>query len=633
MVDLFVSYKSQDRARLKPLVDALEADGIAIWWDAHIGGGDAWREAIEQNLNAARCVLVVWSKGSTGAEGHFVRDEATRAQRRNAYLPVLIDPVEPPLGFGEIQALSLIGWKGDRADPQYHALLTAVRAILDGKRLPASVKLGGRPRAGMDRRLALAGGGLAALLAAGAGGWALWPRAEAKDASIAVMPFANLSGDPTQAYFADGIAEELRSALTRIPQFTVIGRNSSEAARNEDTRTAAAKLGVASILTGSVRRSPSMIRISAQLVSGKDGVEHWSESYDRAPGDSLEIQSAIAQSVAQALQIRLLPQEKDLLSVGGTRNAKAHDLLLRAFDATRSDDTDESYTRALALVDSALQLDAHYGEALAHRARMIGLLAQNAPTAEEVQQGMQRAIEAGRIAVSEAPKLASAYSGLAQGLKGALDLREARRTYEQGVAVGGGSESLRGQAQLLSGVGEFDAALRAIELATKLDPLFRTNLTIQASVLYYGRRYAEALDAGLKSTVLFPKMFYGKTVAGDSLNMLGRYREALVQYGRLPNLHFSRLTGEAIALAKLGDLPGSDARLKSLDDTYKDSIIYQFAQIRSQRGVVDLACTMLEKALALRDAGLTVIFADPYLDPIRREARFQAVVKALGPTR
>ncbi len=154
MTDLFVSYKSEDRARVAPLVAALEADGVGIWWDAHIGGGSEWRDQIESELNAARCVLVVWSERSTGQGGSFVRDEATRSLRRGVYLPVRIDPVEPPLGFGETQALSLIGWKGDRSDPHYQALLAAVQAVIAGKPRPIPPAYQ-PPRRGLDRRLVL----------------------------------------------------------------------------------------------------------------------------------------------------------------------------------------------------------------------------------------------------------------------------------------------------------------------------------------------------------------------------------------------------------------------------------------------------------------------------------------------
>src|SRR5436309_2396183 len=127
MSDVFVSYKAEDRRRIKPLVEALEADGYSVWWDEQIGGGTAWRHSIEAELNAAKCVIVAWSRRSVGPEGTFVQDEATRAQQRRVYVPVLIDKVHLPLGFGETQALPLTGWHGDRSDSRYQAVLAAVR--------------------------------------------------------------------------------------------------------------------------------------------------------------------------------------------------------------------------------------------------------------------------------------------------------------------------------------------------------------------------------------------------------------------------------------------------------------------------------------------------------------------------
>ena len=127
MSDVFVSYKAEDRRRVKPLVEALEADGYSVWWDEQIGGGTAWRHSIEVELNAAKCVIVAWSKRSVGPEGTFVQDEATRAQQRHVYVPVLIDKVHLPLGFGETQALPLASWKGSKADP--HSLAVDVNPL------------------------------------------------------------------------------------------------------------------------------------------------------------------------------------------------------------------------------------------------------------------------------------------------------------------------------------------------------------------------------------------------------------------------------------------------------------------------------------------------------------------------
>jgi hypothetical protein len=107
---VFVSYKSEDRERLRPLVEALETEGFDVWWDARIEAGVAWRDSIEQQLESALCVVVAWTERSVGPEGRFVRDEAGRALSRGAYLPVLLDAVRLPIGFGEVQALSLVGW-------------------------------------------------------------------------------------------------------------------------------------------------------------------------------------------------------------------------------------------------------------------------------------------------------------------------------------------------------------------------------------------------------------------------------------------------------------------------------------------------------------------------------------------
>src|SRR5258708_39161119 len=120
MSDVFISYKAEDRRRVQPLVEALQSEELSVWWDEHIGAGDAWRETIEHQLDDARSVIVHWSKRSVGPAGKFVRDEASRAQRRSTYVPVLIDPVEPPLGFAEGQATSLRGRHVDRSAPHYH---------------------------------------------------------------------------------------------------------------------------------------------------------------------------------------------------------------------------------------------------------------------------------------------------------------------------------------------------------------------------------------------------------------------------------------------------------------------------------------------------------------------------------
>lgn len=136
MADVFISYKAEDRLRVKPLVDALEADGLTVWWEAQIYGGSPSRETIETELGAAKCVVVAWSRRSVGPEGEFVRDEAMRAKQRNVYVPIRISKVDPPLGFGETQVIALKAWTGNRSDPRYQSVLEAVRSHVSGSPVP-----------------------------------------------------------------------------------------------------------------------------------------------------------------------------------------------------------------------------------------------------------------------------------------------------------------------------------------------------------------------------------------------------------------------------------------------------------------------------------------------------------------
>ena len=419
MTDLFVSYKAEDRARVAPLVKALQADGFSVWWDAEIGGGEEWREAICQHLDAAERVVVVWSKKSIGPHGNFVRDEATRALKRRAYLPVRIDKVDPPLGFGEMQSLDLVGWKGDRGHRKYQALIAALRNA-PGAPAPAA-------RDGVDRRTIIGGTAAAAAVAA-VGGWAHHRPTSAKADSIAVLPFANLSGDQSQDYFSDGIAEELRSALARIAGLKVVGRTSSEAVRDEDAKAAARKLSVANILTGSVRRSPDLIRVNAQLLDGRNGIERWSEIYDRAPGEALDIQTDIATNVANALSFSLA--QGGAARLGGTSNPAAQDLYLKAMAMRQRGLSEDIFRQVVELFDAAIALDGKFATAYAQKAiiqtDLAGLFSE---TPEAFERGYTAAADSARRAIELAPGLAVGHAALAEALAGLLDLRGAGAEY------------------------------------------------------------------------------------------------------------------------------------------------------------------------------------------------------------
>jgi len=136
MSAIFLSYKREDELRVGRLVHALENAGLSVWWDRGLAVGENWRAEIQTALQSAKCVIVVWTQASVGPTGDFVRDEAGQAKRRGILVPILLDKVEPPLGFGEIQAIDLARWKGRARDPFFGDLVAAVNARLEGRPIP-----------------------------------------------------------------------------------------------------------------------------------------------------------------------------------------------------------------------------------------------------------------------------------------------------------------------------------------------------------------------------------------------------------------------------------------------------------------------------------------------------------------
>lgn len=627
MSDVFVSYKAEDRKRVRPLVEALEADGYSVWWDEQIGGGAAWRQEIEAELNTAKCVIVAWSKRSVGPEGTFVQDEATRAQQRRVYVPVTFDKVQVPLGFGEMQALSLTGWKGDRSDARYQAVISAVGRIAGD----AAAVRHQTQRAPVSRRVVVGGGAVAAAAIAGGGAWMLFKPSPAVAHSIAVLPFANLSGDPGQAYFSDGIAEELRSALARLAGLKVVGRTSSEVVRDKDAETAARELGVPNILTGSVRRSPATIRVSAQLIDGTGGMERWSESYDRPPGDTIKIQTDIAENVARALQVELGSAGKAALTLGGTNNPQAQNLYLEA-DAVWELEGQKNRQRATVLLDRAIALDPRYAQAYALKAIVV-LWEYNASSREssELARGRAEALDYAQKAISIAPNLPIAHGALGDIYQSNLELEAASAEYRQVFALQQSDpDGLRSYSRFLSTMGDHSKALQLAEEARALDPLDPESFRIRGIVLFYARRYTEALKSYEEPKGKSPQVLRFPNRRGDTLTMLGRTDDARKAFAEMPENDVFRLTGEAIIAARLGNPSLSLEIIRKIEQQYGDAASYQYGQIHAQLGNTDQAFAALDRAWQIKDAGLLSTKVDPALDPLRRDKRFARLLAKIG---
>lgn len=623
MSDVFISYKAEDRRRIQPLVQALQADGYSVWWDQHIGTGDEWRQTIEQQLDVAKCVIVAWSKHSIGPEGHFVREEASRAQRRHVYVPILIDSVEPPLGFGERQATSLRGWRGSRSDARYRAILTAVRRMLGEASVPSPTIL----KQGIDRRAVLAGGAVATAALAGVGGWVLLKNepAGASD-SIAVLPFDNLSGDPAQAHFADGIAGEIRNTLTRIGGLKVAGSTSSDAVRNDDAQSAARKLGVDNILTGNVRQTALTIRVNAELIDGRTGLAKWSQNYDRVPGDVIKIQSDVAENVARALAVALSASARRALAAGETSNIAAQTLVFQAREISYQL-TVPALQQSLQLLDQAISLDGNYARAYAMKSFVANNLVRRvARTPAQQASGRIQARGYAKTALSIAPNLPIARSALAWSYDLDLQLSEGLREHRIALSLASGDpDVIRNYGYFMSKIGKSMEALKYVDEALALDPLNSFSHEAHVIVFFNARRYQEAVRYSLKLKQESPNLFRFPELLGYSLLMLGRMKEAGLAFADAGSLD-----GDAILAARSGNRELALTKLAALRQRGGEMASYSYAKIYAQVGDRTRAFAALDRAWEVRESQLIHLKIDPFLDPLRGDPRYAALVERIG---
>lgn len=624
---VFVSYSRADQKRAKPVIDLLENAGFAVWWDGLLEGGERFSQTTETALETAKAVVVLWSKSSTAS--HWVHDEATSGRDRSVLVPLSLDGSDPPLGFRQFQYIDVS--KG-RLKAEAERIVHAVAALHDQPPPAVIVK----PR-GFDRRMALAGG--AGLLAAGTGAawWAgLFDGAGATGNSVAVLPFLNLSGDPAQTYFSDGISAEVRSELSRNGMLQVAAQASSNQFRDrsEGAKTIARKLGVVYLLDGNVRKSADAIRISAELIDGRSGFSQWSRSFDRPLTDVFAVQDEIAEAVAGALTAQVSKGNragKTKSGTGATGNVAAYDGYLRGkdlFDQAVDEPTDR---RALTHFEEAIAFDPGYGAAHAARARALAVIAnQYAPVGER--RGLyDDAIASARRAVELSPQLAEAFSALGFVLlNGRLNAKVARAPYDRSYALGAGDADVLSRFAVFCGrTGRFDDARAAIAKASALDRLNPRTFRQAGELAYVSRRYAEAIPPLRRALELNPQMGIAHSVLGASLLFLGQTNEARIEFERETSALVA-LPGQAIVALRQGRMADAQRFYARLIAELGDIGLYQQAQVLAQWNKPAEALAALERARAMGDAGLILLRNDPFLDPLRKAPEFSRLLKALG---
>ena len=460
----------------------------------------------------------------------------------------------------------------------------------------------------------------------GAGG----PSPAAADApSVAVLPFSDLSPEKDQEYFTDGLTEELINALTHIDQLRVAGRTSSFQFREraEDLQTIGGKLNVSTILEGSVRKAGDQVRVSAQLVNVEDGINLWSETYDRTLEDIFEVQDDIARSVASALEVTLLGGQQ---IVSREVDPEAFNLVLRARHFLLQS-TVEATEAAMNLLNQALEIDPDYAAAWSDLGLAYIRQGEQAQTSTEARQGFQKGIEMAEKALELDPNLAVAMTRIA-GMRMRLnfDFRGAERETDKAVELAPNDPRVLGNASIVKGsLGYMDDSLALLDKATKLDPLHQT-LLLNLGIRYFQAGRLEDSEAAYRRLLqLNPDYLGAHAFLGEVYLWQKRPKAALEEF-ELEADPMPRAAGFAMAQYSLGNEAASEAALDDLKANFGDEAAVNLARVYAYRGEPDPAFDWLDRAVENKNWGLVGLKSDPAYDSIHSDLRWQPLLERVG---
>ena len=299
MAKVFLSYAREDAPAAKQLAESIGRAGHEVWWDRHIQGGSRFSNEIDRELKSAAVVVVLWSP--TSIESAWVQDEAAEGRDSGRLVPVSLGGSRAPLGFRQFHTIEFADWNGDGEPREIDDLLEAISKTA-GHGAPHNASSQANDKKG------------------------------ARGPSVCVLPFVNMSGDPEQEYFSDGITEDIITDLSKVSALLVIARNTAFTFKGKvmDVKEVAQALDVSHVLEGSVRKAGARVRITAQLIDSSTGGHVWADRYDRDLTDIFAIQDEISKAIVAALRVKLLPEEKKAIETRGTSSVEAYNLYLMA---------------------------------------------------------------------------------------------------------------------------------------------------------------------------------------------------------------------------------------------------------------------------------------------------------------
>ena len=567
MSHVFISYGRSTEAQAHAIANALRSHGFEVWRDDEIPANRAYSEVIEERLKSAKAVIVVWS--AEAAKSHWVRAEADQAREAGTLIQVSVDGTLPPLPFNQIQCANLSGWAGDSGSDVWKKVEEAVASLV-GTDAPSA------GRADEERRY-----------------------------SICVLPFINMSGDPEQEYFSDGISEDIITDLSQVSALSVVARNTSFSFKGsaQHVTKIARELNVTHVLEGSVRKAGGRVRINAQLIDGLAGDHIWAQRYDRDLTDIFEIQDEISKAIVEALQVKLLPKEKKAIEHRGTSSAEAYNLYLMARehwisgsygDARRAEMT-------IRICSQAVGLDPSYARAWALMALAQTELRFWHGKAEDGLRTAERALELD-------PNIAEAHC------------IRARYMMEEG---------------------RFDEANAHIETALRLDPdsweanhdagmlIYRQGRTTDATP--YFEKAASLIGTDYHSHLMLTSCY---RAAGDD-NAVRRTAQATIDRAEKvvaqDPMNGGALTAGGSSLATLGDMTRAREWIDRAMLVAPDDLRARYnlacalsAQVKDAEGAIKLLGPYFESVPTMTQVKHADV--DPDLDPIRMDPRFEKMV-------
>ena len=447
--------------------------------------------------------------------------------------------------------------------------------------------------------------------------------------SIAVLPLINESGDPKDEYFSDGLSEELIAALAQISGLKVIGRSSSFRfkERKEEPKTIGEKLGVSTLLDGTVRKQGDRVRIVAELVNAADGIQLWTRTFDRELKDIFAVQEEIAKAVAESLKVTLLGSPDRPTQRGAPSNVEAHNAYLQGHFLFLRRNL-EDYRKAVGYFDQAIRLDPDYALAYAERSEawtFIGdLTGQREPAWSKARSDAERA-------VAIAPALAEARAALGWvrffvDWKFTEGLSELKRAKEFSPSNPTANDLL---ARVILYLGRLDEAERQARHAVELDPLSVIAQGNLARVLLFAGKLDEADAAARKAAELQPTSASSHRWQVVAAVLRGDRETALGEAQLEPDEGYRRFE-LALAQQIQGDRQAANAALADLIANGRDNLAYQIAEVYAVRGEKDKAFEWLQIALDNHDTGMLALLVDPLLHSLHSDPRYKNLLAKLG---